>query len=548
MTSLNCYALKDKLEGHRVTTLRAFLDEEDRQVNWIGPIRGRNFTAGLGWVIGPSRVPPWVEFLKGGFGDLPARRASSMSAVLLVQIGTAAAPRFFAFAFGAGGRFLLRPGAWHRGYGLRAALNLTYPIGAIGLDETARLIAVQTKTHGKETVKTSRQTTHATSFETFDVDRLRDLVNGATGHPANTALWGKRVTGGDALHFAVEDVTYSDIGDVCLRVEAAHGLTDYRDRFPWLDQVQPVTDPELIKDLERRVLDMLRDPNSSALELGPSEIVNWERTVSFRYHFEAASGVTRPEMRLSHYLIGLIGAKIDEVDAAGLRRRVIEALDGDGTVIHKWTVWRCLDGEVTLDGQTYIMDDGDFFLVDPDFMSYLNGQISAIPPAVVDLPETSAQTREKDYNKQVAAGDDRLLLLDMKLITTEASTTPVEICDLLSDTRQLIHVKRHLGSRDLSHLFSQGFVSARLLQMNPAFRVKVKEKIEAQPGGTAFGFIDTEKLTSSEFEVVYAILANWGGRSLADALPFFSKINLQRTVDDLQSMGFAVSCACVQAG
>jgi uncharacterized protein (TIGR04141 family) len=42
---------------------------------------------------------------------------------------------------------------------------------------------------------------------------------------------------------------------------------------------------------------------------------------------------------------------------------------------------------------------------------------------------------------------------------------------------------------------------------------------------------------------VYGVIANWRQRSLATALPFFSKVTLRKTVQDLTNRGFRVSFA-----
>ncbi|MBA3424420.1 MAG: TIGR04141 family sporadically distributed protein [Rubrobacter sp.] len=109
-------------------------------------------------------------------------------------------------------------------------------------------------------------------------------------------------------------------------------------------------------------------------------------------------------------------------------------------------------------------------------------------------------------------------------------------------------MKRHLGSRDLSHLFSQGVLSADLLQMKPNFRSAVRRVI-AEVAGTKeeqVGALRSGRNLNLRFrDRVRAIIADWRGRDLAQAMPFFSKINLRRTARDLMSRGFKVACLCV---
>ena len=116
---------------------------------------------------------------------------------------------------------------------------------------------------------------------------------------------------------------------------------------------------------------------------------------------------------------------------------------------------------------------------------------------------------------------------------------------MLTANRQLIHVKRHLSSRELSHLFSQGFVSASLLQADSVFRDATHQKIKELGGDQSFGFFDVPSLTTTDFEVIFVIVAAWAGRGLSDALPFFSKINLERTAADLLNRGFRVTLALI---
>lgn len=59
-----------------------------------------------------------------------------------------------------------------------------------------------------------------------------------------------------------------------------------------------------------------------------------------------------------------------------------------------------------------------------------------------------------------------------------------------------------------------------------------------------FAFFD-DALRASDLEVSYAIIADWRDRLLAEGLPFFSKVNLRRTAEDLRSRGFSVSCSRV---
>ena len=71
------------------------------------------------------------------------------------------------------------------------------------------------------------------------------------------------------------------------------------------------------------------------------------------------------------------------------------------------------------------------------------------------------------------------------------------------------------------------------------------ERRESSKGARYRGFFETSSLKTADFEIVYVIVAPWKGRSPAQALPFFSKVNLERTVQELTNKGYRVSLSSV---
>ena len=59
---------------------------------------------------------------------------------------------------------------------------------------------------------------------------------------------------------------------------------------------------------------------------------------------------------------------------------------------------------------------------------------------------------------------------------------------------------------------------------------------------------DPTSFAAAKHPVVYAIVDRWNGDPLARKLPFFSKVNLRRSVERLERLGFRVSYRRVSAG
>jgi hypothetical protein len=64
----------------------------------------------------------------------------------------------------------------------------------------------------------------------------------------------------------------------------------------------------------------------------------------------------------------------------------------------------------------------------------------------------------------------------------------------------------------------------------------------------SFRFFETSTPRTEDFEIIYAIVAPWKGRTPVQALPFFSKVNLDRTVEELMNKGYQVSLSQVDTG
>lgn len=542
MPALTCYRLKSELDGNDQLDFDDYIDNVGRLTS-VGPTANPAFEAKLYYQSSQPRQPAWGDFLAGGFGatiDWPLSQFTS--AVLIVRRTVRQRRDHFAFTFGPAGRYLLRDDSYLRAFGLRAALNLMYPAGQI-VQAPRGLRTVDSKRRSATLVRSHAQASSVTTFEVFDIDRLRDVVGGVEGRPADTATWGQRVSGGDALAVNLEDFQFSGIGALCSDIEDVARRGDYRLQFAWLDHIQPVTDPTLINRLRERTLDLVRSGDGD-LELAPPEIVDWSRINRFSYPFDRRRGIRHLDLRIGDLRAVLRAAgKLDDIDYRGLHTRRVEVEDVDGQGTYKWNLWSCLAGELSLDNQTYILDEGDFFAVDPDYLSSLNRWADAIPMSDVGLPPYTQGDREDAYNS-FAARDRGFLLMDKQNVLRSGATA-IELCDLLTTTRKFIHVKRNAGSSDLSHLFSQGFVPAALLQDDSEFRTASQDKVREVAGCGDYDFFGGQWVTR-DAEIVYAIIDHRWPTAASNVLPFFSKVNLRRNIRDLESRGYNVRLAAIE--
>lgn len=121
----------------------------------------------------------------------------------------------------------------------------------------------------------------------------------------------------------------------------------------------------------------------------------------------------------------------------------------------------------------------------------------------------------------------------------------------MSDGGHFIHVKRKLGSSQLSHLFSQGARSCELSIISSDFRRITLQKIEEVASATGanaddFQPFEEDRVDPTALSVDYAIVARWKGRSPSEALPFFSQLNLRSFAEGIHSRRVKVTLTPIQ--
>jgi uncharacterized protein (TIGR04141 family) len=146
--------------------------------------------------------------------------------------------------------------------------------------------------------------------------------------------------------------------------------------------------------------------------------------------------------------------------------------------------------------------------------------VALIEKASIQLPPAREGEEEAAYNQR-AANETGIALMDFRLVPIGGST--IEVADLVSPSGHLIHVKRKTLSATLSHLFSQGRISAEALKADEAVRAAAAAKLDED--GRVSGDILRGTFDARSKTVVYAVIAA-NAAELPAKLPFFSRLNL----------------------
>ena len=465
----------------------------------------------------PLSPPKWATLFQD-YLNPSALATSGVSAAFYINING----KCFVIAFGQGGRFLIRDDVCEERFGLLCALNSVDPKSFRCVDVQS-LDAIDSHTR----IQSGQETTP----DQFGLDVEQDMLKAIVGAPLNHAL-GSRMTGSDSLSVAVK----LDLSDLPFL------LNEYRKQFEadlnaqdhqWVNNISMTKSAAVISTLETELNTRLAARNFEGIWLSIPEIIDWTTVQGFMYSH--GSKEVHPDINLHGFLKTVKSETTVTLDL--LRERAVHCADADFKKVFKsWPVFKCLYAEIDLGGNKYLLNDGKWFNVATDFVTKTNADFAVIPQSNLKLPEYKGGG-EGAYNSSVAAAEPArfALLDDKKKVMHGGGHGQIEICDLLSIDRELIHVKMYGKSAVFSHLFAQGFVSGQLIQIDADFR----QKVRGQLAGPFVDLIQIEKKPMpDEFTIVFAVISDHEADNLY--LPFFSRVNLNNTAKILRGFGYKV--------
>lgn len=491
----------DPDNAHRVAAI-----SEDRDVLFVA--------------TSPPHPPSWARYVEPHTSaDLGSLLTASSSAVLLVE----SAERLFAVTFGQG-RHLLDPDAFEQDFGLKVVLNTVAP---------DQLKSVDAKTIEETTLHTRRDVSRDSSFAAFGLDVSRDLLRAVTGTPQDETL-AHRLTGSDALGIWTR-AQIPDLPGLAARLLAAYGSEEYKRHFDFVDFLRPERRPGRLRELEQLVVDALNGRDIDYAHMAAPEVLDALDLAGFRFSSEHGADMSA-DPRISAYLASKQG---EQIDLAVLKSDRLVAIGTDGETYRQWPVYRSLVYEVTTDNELYVLTGGDWFRINLDFKQRVYNDVDALD-RFAGLPPADTGTDEDAYNIKAAA-ELGALCLDKQLVFDDGPDR-MEICDVLTRDRVLIHVKQRGSSSTLSHLFAQGTNSAERLLQDPEFRRRARDVIVRRDSS----FVDVVPADRpgdpAAFAVTFAVITR-SRRTTPLTLPFFSLVGLRAAATRLRAFGFRVCVA-----
>ncbi len=363
----------------------------------------------------------------------------------------------------------------------------------------------------------------------FDLDYERDLIYSITGKSKSAFnSLGLSITGKETLNISTK-VDVRNIKDIVIECIKIYNRTDYKTDFSWIDHVTEVKD-EFILDLLNNKLVGSLDAGDGTIWLAVPEIVDWTDFGGFKYSTRKGDN-SFEELELETLLAEF--GKVPDLEEL-TKHHICFWSKNEDKKIASWSYFACLNADLELNSKNYILSNRKWFIVDSKYIAKLNKDIAKIKPTKITLPQYD-HARESDYNKAVCSSLDAYFL-DADEVMHGEGKDQIEVCDVFTQDKQFLHVKKYENASSISHLFNQGFVSAHLLARDSDFREKVKAKITVSKFKK---LIPTAKLNTVEFSVIYVIIRKKPAKG-SYRLSLFSKISLRKCVKELEGYGYQV--------
>ena len=551
VSGITIYPMSSRTEGRRVESLDELIEPTKLAGadTWdaTGTDDGGNpWSARLYLWTGAPRPPAWLAFLQDGFGadDRPVELpdGARSSAVIAVRIVWRRTDRFYAVPFG-DGRHRLRRSLIDAELAKRALLNAIYTDdrGDAALEPEPRIRQIEYVARDQTTFRTVRQASRSADFDAFGFDAELEQLAGLTGRPGDVEALGLRVSGKTSVRLS-RRVAFDELARLCRSIAGYTERRTYQRRFGFIDRVQRVTGP-LATTLAEAMYDRVaEEPSAWSIDL--PDVVDYDTLATFSLVTPDGEELARRDELEVADVVADLGASGGELASVALGTTVV-AWDADGERAGSWPLPETLSGQLVHEDATYLRADGAFSEVAPDYLAAVDAEVDTIAPSSVVLPDSrivgGREIDEGTYNELAAASSPDHLLLDKRTAVVPGRTTPVEVCDILTSSGQLIHVKRKFSSSSLSHLFGQGVVSGDALASYGEFRSAVRDLVADSP---LHAELFAEPFLASAHEVVYAIVGPWReGEPLSAHVPFFSRVNLRRHAATLRRLGYRVTYA-----
>ena len=271
-------------------------------------------------------------------------------------------------------------------------------------------------------------------------------------------------------------------------------------------------------------------------------------SIKYKLKEDSRASETYENLKLEDYLV-LRESKMP----LNLNEDKVFLINEDGKKCKEWTILKCLYGEIKQDNQVYILSNSVWYGMSNDKYERINKNIKAIQEDFY-IDDCTKESTQKSIMKQKLKGvkqiaNERIFntalckqlsgeLFDEISQQITIDGDKMEVCDIFNPKeKEFIHSKISSDAAKLSHLFNQGYVSARAFaSMKEQYVSLVNEKMKNEEHK-----LDDSQNSHQKYTIRYLIING----NTKNRLTFISKLALDKIITDLKGFGYNVKLSWV---
>lgn len=502
--------------------------KQDKNVTWLDLSKDYDLVGQIAIAETATNTPSWLEFLSAfSASTISLDDNTSNRAVMFVYIEG----RIMALTFGYGKNFLVEEYV-ESDFGFWAAINLLNP---------QKIRSIYAATIEDMVIHSQKQASYATEQNEFSINTYQDIMTSIAGEALdeNKAV---RVSGRDSLLVTVE-MDPRELYEKLKYYLDAYTSNEYKEYFSWIENIRQIRDKKIIDELEKCLIKKIESHDLNNIYISPPDIIDWNEVNRFFIKGIRLKKGNPDNLELEQ-LLELYWEEINNNKEIleKLKRDKLEVIDLDDNCRPLSSMYNALIAHVQYEDKLYILSGKKWYLIEEQFYDRVVAEMQRIPESNIDFPICNADETEGEYNKRISEKPE-FCLMDKRLVGVLDGPKKIEACDIFTNKKQMIHVKKKYDSANLSHLFAQGKVSAECFMSDENYRKSVFDIVKADLGDNIFDY--RQKPSQNEYEIVYAIISK-KVEPLEKTLPFFSMVNLMMSVQELDRMHMRYSVKIIQ--
>lgn len=478
---------------------------------------------------------PWIAILDDANDSDKKIEFSSFNqfprGAILLKITVDGEDHVYAICFGMHAHSWFNSDSLVPDFGVICAMNMCDP---------ERLKRIQSTRHEGITAQSEIQMSVASQLDIFGINESTEFIKAISATAREEFDFAETIQGRESIVVKTDKkLGVADIIDMCAELSKVYISDIYKSAFPMYEKFRFVVDRPLIDKLNEIVAKKIYDKEYSNIHLAVPEFFEFDRYMLSYSGSEDAE--LYGDLDVSHLNIGKNLKRGEKFSAKTLKTKAVFKRDLEtGAIFSAYKLFNCIVAEISYGGSLFVLSEGRWKQASTEFVDeiaeYLEGiEIESgelINEKILIWDADKQENREAVFNEAIDAKSEEFILLDRKKFEI-AGRRAYEMCDLLGQERQMLHVKRWgSGSASISQVFIQGRFYADALVADKKFRLDIRKGIAKIEGAERFlELIPIERadLNDNDFKVIFFLIGEGiSGKKLSD-LPFMSQYELVYT-------------------